>query len=265
MTFDDRFGKGFAGLESLVSDVDETIASVPEAKPRPDQAEEGKLDAEEAKETASAPNQSDSSAPSGLSKGGMWFVGTVVGLIVISLILSSGKKKELPTSAWEPPAEAVSTPPPAPAPATALAAAPSNPFEDPIAAKPATPAVASTVTSTTEMPPVGSGLILNSAQIRYCLVEDVKLGSLKSIVNRYSSDEIDDYNALVSDHNSRCGHFRYRSGTLQGIRSEVEAQRSYIESEAKRQWVKKHAGLQDSLVNEPSQPNPVPAEPAFNQ
>lgn len=47
-------------------------------------------------------------------------------------------------------------------------------------------------------------------------------------MNSYSETSVDAFNAEVNDYNARCSNFRYRSGTLEGIRSEVEANRTAL-------------------------------------
>ena len=82
-----------------------------------------------------------------------------------------------------------------------------------------------------ERPPKGSSLVLSPAQIRYCLSESVRLSSWEQMVNQYSQSSVDAYNNAVNDYNARCSRFRYRSGTLEGIRAEVEGNRYLLEAE----------------------------------
>jgi hypothetical protein len=81
------------------------------------------------------------------------------------------------------------------------------------------------------LPPAGTNNILGRDEIRYCLSEAIRMGAIKEEVNRYSETEIDHYNAIVQDYNSRCGQFRYRKGALDIVRSEVEAVRGQLEAE----------------------------------
>ena len=62
--------------------------------------------------------------------------------------------------------------------------------------------------------PSGQNLVLSTAQIRYCLAEDIRMDAAKSAVNGYSDSDVDRFNAMVADYSSRCGSFRYRSGAL---------------------------------------------------
>lgn len=75
-------------------------------------------------------------------------------------------------------------------------------------------------------PPVGQNNILSMPQIRWCLREDIRVQALRPLTT--SNQEIDQFNAVVSDYNRRCGSFRYRQGTLERARREVEAVRAEI-------------------------------------
>ncbi|MEM5343656.1 hypothetical protein V4C56_29065 [Paraburkholderia azotifigens] len=47
-------------------------------------------------------------------------------------------------------------------------------------------------------------------------------------LNANPAAPVDAFNAAVEDYNSRCSNFRYRIGTLEGVRSEVEANRAVL-------------------------------------
>ena len=79
-----------------------------------------------------------------------------------------------------------------------------------------------------EPPPVGTGITLSPNQVRYCLAESIRMDGARSAVNQYLSTDVDHFNAMVADYNSRCGSFRYRSGTLESVKSEVEAGRDRL-------------------------------------
>jgi hypothetical protein len=82
-----------------------------------------------------------------------------------------------------------------------------------------------------ERPPVGSGMKFDSAQIRYCLSESIRIDGMKRVVNNYSESSVSAFNYYVSDYNARCSSFRYRSGLLETVRSEVNSRRAKLESE----------------------------------
>jgi hypothetical protein len=80
-------------------------------------------------------------------------------------------------------------------------------------------------------PPVGTDLVLSSAQIRYCLSEKIRLEGAQNVVDTHSQPNVDRFNSMVNDYNSRCGSFRYQAGTLKAVRGQVEANQSQLQSE----------------------------------
>src|SRR3546814_8629270 len=55
----------------------------------------------------------------------------------------------------------------------------------------------------------------------------------KAALNNYSDSEVDRFNAMVADYNSRCGRFRYRSGALERARRDVEPYRGQLQAEGR--------------------------------
>lgn len=106
-------------------------------------------------------------------------------------------------------------------------------------------------------PPPGTDLVLSTSQIRYCLAEDIRLGAAKAAVNAYADAEVDRFNAMVTDYNIRCGQYRYRQGTLEGARSDVEKHRSQLEAEGT-------ARFRSSLGGASASPNPTGGETPFD-
>lgn len=72
-------------------------------------------------------------------------------------------------------------------------------------------------------PPVGDGLLLSIEQIRYCLAQKIRLEGAQTLVNSYNHAQVDRFNRMVDDYNSRCAHYRYRTGTLDTARAQVNA------------------------------------------
>lgn len=230
--------KGFAGLSSLVSDVDAspvdaggpsatrpssgarpaTAAPAPEpAQPR-SQPQAQPQPKPQAQTTYQAPAQ-----PAGIGSGGKWLIGiaVVVGLI---WLVSLSDKKSSGTSPSYPSATTSSstvTSPPVWQQPTAPAPEPSRPTE--------------------ETPPVGSGSVLTAPQIRYCTAENIRLDAAKEVINQYNDSDIDRFNALVADYNSRCSNFRYRKGALESARSEVERFRSDYVAQGRQRFAPSNA------------------------
>lgn len=212
----------------MVSDVSDDIgraaAAAPvEAAPIPTEAVSPVV------EGAERPSASIPTNPASAGSGGAgWIFGGIFLLFVMAAIIgSSGNKAPAPpsTSSWEPP--------PAALPATAPA---------PVAAAP-TVAPSKGV----EKPPVGTDRLLDSAQIRYCLTEKIRVQAIESVVNADRESEIVNFNALVGDYNSRCGQFRYRQDDLDRVQSEIEPKSDELAQAAKRKWVRNALGLDASV------------------
>jgi hypothetical protein len=213
--------KGFAGLSSMVSDVDSSLVDdvrtspsksspPPSAVPtQPPEAPQTRTQAPsqpqpepQTRSTYQAPAQ-----PTGGGSGGKWLIGiaVVIGLIWLAS-LSDKKSSETPTYQTSSSSPAAATNSPAWQPPSDAVQAPSRPTE--------------------ETPPVGSGNVLTTPQIRYCTAQSIRLDAAKDALNQYDDSHIDRFNSLVADYNSRCSNFRYRKGALESARSEVERFRS---------------------------------------
>ena len=226
--------KGFAGLSSLVSDVDTT--------PPPAAKKEPAATAPRAERSASPPAQPQPqpsqrqtyqapAQPSSGSSGGKWLLG-IAAVIGVLLWLSSQSDKTATTS----PAPAYSPP------AQSTAPSYSPPSQPQVPSRPAE-----------SQPPVGQNLVFSREQIRYCLAEDIRLEGAKAAINNYVESDVDRFNAMVADYNSRCGSFRYRSGALEGARRDVEPYRSQFQSEGRSRF---------ALPSTGSLSTPAPARPA---
>lgn len=84
------------------------------------------------------------------------------------------------------------------------------------------------------MPPVGQSNVLLVAQIRWCFRENIRLDVRKALVD--NNFEVAAFNRNIEDYNQRCGRYRYRKGTLERARREVEKLRYQIESDARLEF-----------------------------
>ncbi|WP_265706358.1 peptidoglycan-binding domain-containing protein, partial [Verminephrobacter aporrectodeae] len=109
------------------------------------------------------------------------------------------------------------------------------------------------------MPPVGTNNVLTSEQLRYCVAEEIRLNAAKEVTNNYNDSDVDRFNGIVADYNSRCGQSRYRSGSLEGARAEVERYRAVLEADGRARFVQsKSASSQDwAVVSEAPTPDPM--------
>jgi len=100
-------------------------------------------------------------------------------------------------------------------------------------------------------------LVFSTAQIRYCLAEDIRMDGAKAALNNYSDSDVDRFNAMVADYNSRCGSFRYRSGALESARRDVEPYRSQLQAEGRSRFARNPSTGSLSA--------PAPARPAADE
>jgi hypothetical protein len=102
-----------------------------------------------------------------------------------------------------------------------------------------------------EKPPPGVGRVLNYAQLRYCVAEDIRVKAMEGMINRYRGVEVGGFNSYVSDFNGRCGSFKYRSGSLESVRSDAANRTAQIEEEARQRvlsWRSQSGALQPRLA-----------------
>ena len=232
--------KGFAGLSSLVSDVDTT--------PPPAAKKEPAATAPRAERSASPPAQPQPqpsqrqtyqapAQPSSGSSGGKWLLG-IAAVIGVLLWLSSQSDKTATTS----PAPAYSPP------AQSTAPSYSPPSQPQVPSRPAE-----------SQPPVGQNLVFSREQIRYCLAEDIRLEGAKAAINNYVESDVDRFNAMVADYNSRCGSFRYRSGALESARRDIEPYRSLFQAEGRSKFARPSTGSLSTPAPAPERSNPSKA------
>ena len=215
-------GKGFAGLSSLVSDVDTTPpAPAPKKEPAAAAPSAGHPSSQPAQPQPQPSQRQTYQEPaqpsSGGSSGGKWVLGIAAVMGVLWLIGQSDKNTTSPAPAYSPPAHSTApsyAPPPQPQ-------APSRPVET--------------------KPPVGQDLVLSREQIRYCLAEDIRIDGAKSALNNYIDADVDRFNAMVGDYNSRCSSFKYQTNNrgrndLNSAQRDIEPFRSQLQSEGRSRF-----------------------------
>lgn len=240
-------GQGFAGLSSMVSDVDVTVeppvqkaqnkpdAATNNPQPRATSSQEEDV-AKPAPQTYQAPVQ-----PSGGSSGGKWLLGIGAAIGVIWLVGASGNKSTSSPSSYT---------------QSSYATAPAS---QPPVSEPQVPR-----RPTEEMPPVGRDHVLGAAQIRYCLAEDIRMEAAKGSLNSYADSDVAQFNAMVADYNSRCGAFKYRSGALESARSDIELFRFELAAEGRSYFSGKPTTASVSpsptIIHDPEPPAVVPEQ-----
>jgi uncharacterized protein YecT (DUF1311 family) len=76
------------------------------------------------------------------------------------------------------------------------------------------------------MPPVGTNNILSTPEIRWCIASDIAIETLRELID--TDKGVREFNKRVQDHKSRCGSYRYREGSLEQAKREVEPYRKQI-------------------------------------
>lgn len=212
-------GKGFAGLSSLVSDVDSAVTNAKQEASRPTSTQPAPPTEPESERQ---PYQHTSSQPTGSSSKGKWLLGIGAVIVVLWLLSSGSGSKSTPSKTWVEPSFPVT--PTIKEPQTQV-------WSQPVPAQiPSRP--------TEERPPIGTNNVLNYAQLRYCLAEKIRIGASETAVNNYIEPDVDRFNAMVADYNSRCGQFRYKRGSLESARSDIERYRSTLETEGRRRFIR---------------------------
>lgn len=229
-------GRGFAGLDSMVSDISEDVEKAAKAPP-PKQPPPEPPPADHPPQPArpEPPAAPAKSSPSGSGNSGLGWV--IFGVIVLAIwIANSGSgNKSQPAPPYTPPpsysSPAPAAPPPAPAPVAP--------------------------TSDDQKPPEGRNNVLNIPQIRWCKREKIRIEAIANVINSAYDHEVDRFNARVSDYNSRCGEFRYRRGNVEQVDLELASEHAAIASKAKSEWVRGALGLESVPATTPILETPM--------
>ena len=237
-------GKGFAGLSSMVSEVDDIVSSKPKqsqkapSEPPPKQTADG---SHQPKQTSTKPASQIYQAPaqpSRRSSAGKWFVGIAVVIGLIWLANPSGNSR--PSKSAYSPGTSSTSKAPAGQPAIAQLQMPSLPSES--------------------KPSVGRNNVLAISQIRYCLAEKIRLDAAETVLNNYNDSDVDRFNEYVNDYNSRCGEFRYRQGSLESAQRDIEPYRSQLQADGRSRFVRSAPATArpsaSTSVSKPARPAP---------
>lgn len=204
---------GFAGLSNLASDVDDLIASATKraaaARRRASAAGTTASSGSSSKHSDERGQQTFTPSPSGSTRRWLWGAGAV--LFVLWLIgftsNSSGPSTVTPVSS---PSSSVSG-----------VGAPAG-QQSPVSSSPAKSRME-------QLPPIGPDRVLEAAQIRYCLSEDIRLEAARSVAN--ADTDVDRFNSMINDYNSRCASYRYRRQVYESVQREVQSNRASLQAE----------------------------------
>jgi len=86
------------------------------------------------------------------------------------------------------------------------------------------------------VPAVGTDKVLTASEIRYCHAQNIRLDGARSAVNDQAQYDIDSFNAMIADYNSRCSSYRYPKSILGSIKADVESKRQQYFAEGAAQF-----------------------------
>lgn len=199
---------GFAGFESLVSNIESDLKKDSTTQPIPEHSssvnDEGKVSAAAASEQ-SPPTSSSQKAPDAEQPTSFRFGVplVVLGVIVVVSIFVGRSDRPVPN----PPPVQIASPVPAPT---------------------IDPEILGTIE---EMPPAGDGLLLSGPQIRWCVYERARIDAMEEFVSTDSGIEVTTFNTYVTQYNQRCSHFKYRPGSLEAIQTELNKEGRRLQAE----------------------------------
>jgi len=215
---DERGKKGFAGLIDLtseLSDVDDTVELRPASVVKPstgtheapsEQRSKPRSEPDAKSSTAHPPAETVSSGKIVANSTWKWLLGIVAVILVFWLASYVNKSKKTSYSTSTPPRthNLTQSPPP----------------DDKL------PGTTRGSEVRYEKPPVGTNHVHSLPQIRWCVRESIRIDTMRDFIG--TREAADEFNGMVDDYNLRCSRYRYRSGSLERARREVEANRSKI-------------------------------------
>jgi hypothetical protein len=94
------------------------------------------------------------------------------------------------------------------------------------------PSPATAVSEPEVVPPVGTGQRFSLVYVRYCHFQEERLRVIKQEVN--GPQDIQAFNILANDYNSRCSNFYYQDDDLKIVMDQVNAKKQILEGDARR-------------------------------
>lgn len=204
---------GFAGLATMVSDVDDIIAqeisnaeniSKPQAAVTTSAVTPSPASASTSSSQPQHQNSSESEKPN--NKGRNW----IIGLAVIAGVYWFANRPDdtSPSSTADISSSTYS--------ATTDTSSTTN----------SSSASESETSPVEQTPPVGTNLILSRAQIHYCLAESIRLEAARGVLNPQNNSDTKLFNEYVDDYNRRCSSYRYHQSDYDNANRDVQ-QRQY--------------------------------------
>lgn len=242
--------KGFGGLSSLASEVEENVPNKKSTSPKNSNKQKHEPQSQKStrdqnktnskpwatwpSETSSSPSSPGSIPTQDGPSAAKWFW-SILGLGILIAVLNSGEEEKSGSSTHS--------------------TYSSGRGEQSTSAPP-------TRTPTIEFirPSTENNQVFSVKQIRWCLREEIRIETKRT--NAKTDWEVDKFNSMVSDYNQRCGSFRYHRGALERARREVEAMRSKIVLEAQAESPTPRTPSFEIIPPSQSISNPAFAPPA---
>lgn len=246
-TNDNKKGKGFAALDTMVSDVSRELELAAKASTSPAASQYVQPVLSHQHQTASGPDDSHSSSSPGSAL--LWAIVAMVAVgILVSYGFSSDKKPSAPSSAPGSPQ------PGSPAARTLVQSTEAAPKREHVrvpspAPHPATPP-GRTTARYEQKPPEGIRQVLNEPQIRWCRREAIQMQAIKAVLDNGSHEQVSRFNAKTADYNVRCSNFQYYSGALEAVDRQLDLERKELIADARRDWRRQPQGSADDLPRE---------------
>jgi hypothetical protein len=238
---DQKSPVGFAGLSSLVSQIEENsdpsdkpklnngpepVRAKPEIGDQRENIKSGETRIGNEANGQKPTSKPDASSPkSNLSTVAGIGAFAAVGIIIIWGIVNNGQQAPHSTSMQPPsPAAVTGTKPEIPSTTT------------PRAVLPAPRSVPPPETFVQVAPTPGdSDRILSQENIRWCLYQGRRIEIIRTLIANVKSDEdVTNFNSLTDDFNSRCSKYRYRKPDMAVVREELKSKELELKSQAER-------------------------------
>jgi len=213
--------KGFSGLSSLVSDIDHITKKKPVVNNKPNSGtsktnnpNKNTTQSTRPVETKHQPSQNTQNTyPNNPDNSSSYSWIWIVLVVIVGIVIANSDNKTSSKTRY-----------------TDTYSKDTNTYKKPSTTTPKRP--------TETKPSIGRNQVLNTSKIIYCLAEKIRLDGAESVINDYSQSDVNRFNSMVNDYNSRCGEFRYRSGVLGRAERDIKPFRSHYLNEGKSRFIK---------------------------
>jgi hypothetical protein len=93
--------------------------------------------------------------------------------------------------------------------------------------------------------------ILNKNQLLYCEAEKIRLDAVQYKIDKYSSYEVDKYNQLSNDYNSRCANKQYYKNDMYYVERNIKDKKYKLEQEGLARFGKSNSSYSGSSYTTP--------------